>query len=1277
MAGNTARIITRFILEGTSQGLAQLKGFTQGVRAAAIESAKQSQKAKGGLESVGRAGAKAGAETLTTFKILGREILVTGRTAVVFGTALSAAGKAVTTSFSAVLAVFRALRAAAAATFAGIVAGATSAAGAVKGLLGGLHGEVQGITAKLLKSQVGIVTGSGLPIKINLSQSAVGTLLGAMRSLAQRAVGVFQNVFSTAMRTFNPFGRGMQRTVRMVRRSALFLSAPTVAVGAAVNSGANDMQEQIDSAADTGFDRTRSSQVSSYFTLVGGKAADATAVMRKFTEASREIADKGADSDLARSLQAAGIAFQDLNGNARSGQEIFEDLWDAYRNGPDPLSPATYEAVAAAIARIAGSGRDSETFFRLLNETSGANGAARLNELNASVAKFGTAIGPHQVAGLRAYQVGLGALKSAYEGLKVSFVTNIGPTLGTFFGGVADLLARNRDAITLFARGLVTNAALMVTELTIVATQSKAQFSGYNFRFPWLVTLRDGITWVFDVVKSFFAFVANAAPLAFFAFAKAADDLTPLAVRIGQTLGRAVIWIRNFTASLAELYVFGKVEPGFEWMIKVRNVIKMAWEWGGFLFDQLLKVNKALKDGAGGQFGSWLKEKISGALDYAIALGKAIHSLAKTGSAGSGFEWLDKVGDGFRKAREYADTAYSAVVSFFKAVSGDQEALAANPFVASIREKVLGYIDVLQPLATKVYNFLATSLPPILTIVGNQFKSLLPFYEAFSRYMETGSAHLVKVVESAAKSFNGTPAKDLGKEFEWVGNAVEKFKQLYGGLQSFGRVVIEVAAYIGDLGRVIVQHFVNPTKELAESDKKFAWILKVIDWLGTFKDMVMAISEAIGTLASALTLGYLGPVQAALGLFFGVKLIGWLAGAMTALKSFTAAVALLGSGLPGALARGAAGALPALAASLAGGAGGLVGGPIGAIIGALVGGLGVGRGTKGLRSSLAARYPTVAEEAAVALKKEKDLEAAEKAARKANSAGSAVGKAVASGSGAVGAQAGGAAAGRAVVAEEIAAAGFRVALSTAGSALLRFAGVIGALYTAYEVGDFLADITGLKERVKKLLGAQNPDNSPQARLARAHLTGSSYAESIKDGQSTTNDDQNATPHPFDIPIDMNDGDPEHDRIWIKHLGIKDPDGLKSGEAQLKRYNAMRSYMRGDGYGNFEITPEQRSAMETPGNLAQYYNRRFTADDVRGPDEGEFSLARRRRELEASANQAPPVIDPNALSAAVTRGVKDAITGAPIVVGRKDQVDSLRQGRQASFAQADVVPSGAY
>ena len=143
MADNSTQIKTRFSLEGVQKALAELKGFTQGVRAAAVEAAKSSKAAKGGFESVGNAGVKAGSEVLTSFNVLGREIQVTGRGAFALGVAFNTASKTITTALSGVLAVFRGIRNAAAATFASIAAGARAAAGAIRGAFGAANDEAQ------------------------------------------------------------------------------------------------------------------------------------------------------------------------------------------------------------------------------------------------------------------------------------------------------------------------------------------------------------------------------------------------------------------------------------------------------------------------------------------------------------------------------------------------------------------------------------------------------------------------------------------------------------------------------------------------------------------------------------------------------------------------------------------------------------------------------------------------------------------------------------------------------------------------------------------------------------------------------------------------------------------------------------------------------------------------------------------------------------------------------------------------------------------------------
>ena len=1312
MADNTTQIKTRFSLEGMSKALAELKGFVNGVRAAAAEAQKSTAGAKGGFEGVGKAAAKAGAEASESIKILGKEIKLTSDDAKGLGTAFTVAQKTITGSLEIVMAAMRGIRSAAASVFAPLIAGARAAAGAVKFAFDSVHEEAQTTLVKLLKAQFGTVTGGGIALKLSLPDGASQGLLNGIKSLAQRAAGLFSSIFHGALKLVNPFSRTLTRTVRQARRSALLVGAPTLAAGAAVNSGANDVQSEVDENADLasqgGFDIQRQTAYKSYFEQLGGAAGDATNIMRKFVEASKDIAEKGADSPFAQSLEAAGVAFQELDGSARSGVAIFSDLVDLYQKGT--LDPNKYQDVANAMHQIAGDGKDALTFFRFLDQTTGDGGAQRLAELDAAAAKFGTVIGPDQIAGMRAYESGLGDLKQAFAGLKISFVTNIGPTLGAFFSGLADMLARNKDAITLFARGMIENTALLTTEILILATQSKEQFANYDFKFPWLVTIRDAITWTFGVLKAFFGFVAAAAPLTIAVFDKVGGSVAPLATTIGEKLGWAAIWVRNFVASLAELYAYGQVEPGFGWLQKVAFGFHVAGEAAEWLWHKIIEVQKALKERAEEGLGGAIKDAMKDALDYAIKLGNAIYSFAKTGDAGEGFLWIDTVVDGFKLAYDYVTATQEAVAGFIKTLAGNEEAAKDNPVAAKLREQVLAWFPVLKTFAESVGSFLQGLLPPLLGFAGAAMDKLQKYLKDFTGYLDKSKGYVIGVVETVAQYFDGFDEKKVEKKFQWVYDVLNAVKEIAHTIAGIARAAYGQAFDPGGYKNRKPGESDQDYLARQQDEKQFDWVRRVVQSFQLMRSAILGVGDAL----SALTGHLLGPVQAALYAFFGLKIAGMIAGLLKNIGALKVALAALGISTVGGVARAGAGALPALGAVGSFALSALTGsGLLESTLTAIVGGIAAAAKSSGFRAAVAAKFPTAAEAAAkVAAEGEAAAAAASaaKVAREAKAgqaldaaqsllingaaagaggkaavhAGAAVeGAVVGEKAASVAAKAGGvaeAATGAAVVEAEVAGSGFAAGLVGAAGLLSRFAGVVGLIITSIEAANFIADITGVKQKIKDALSGPPEDNSRDARYHRAML-GGSFAESIGDSKAEKFDTDTQAPigsfngGPGGAPLNLN---PDSDLV-----AAKDANGELQWVLRRNADGSSKSAYQLQGEANYNgglvakpglTQPQQNTLAATNDPFIKQFGPVADASDfikaVNGPD-SDYNSASVRKQLTDGANVAPAV-----LSKAVSDGVKDGLAqvGRPLVVGAPD---NSRQNQQSSVAQPDVVPGLAF
>lgn len=834
-----------------------LREFVASQRAAAAAGGAAGKAGKG-YRLLGMQIQRVGFESHRVFKIFGVEVKTVGALGAGLAKTYQGVAWAIKTAFDGVIGTLRFVRTTATSVFSSITAAADRMSLSIRGSFQFLRGEMSSLLGKTLISQIGssVIGGpAGIGLKFTLGKGVISTMLAGFRRVATGFKGMLDRVLDTV---FNP--RRMLRIASMVRRVAMVASAPTGAVIAGVHSGANEIKDQVSDNIEktgtksAGFNVTEASQLKSFFGFVGGSAEDATTAMEKFAEASKDISEKGADSDFAKSLQAAGVAFQDLNGQARSGAAIFHDLWQTWRQGDDPFNPGRFAAADAAIRQIIGDSRSIVPLFDLMNRTSGPLGDLGLRDFSQQADRFGTVIGPRQIASMREYQYGLGALKEAFRGLKIALATEIGPTIGAWFGALGNWIARNRDTIVGFARRLVNSMILFSTELMIVATQSKAQFAGYDFKNSWLVTARDLVSTVWGYLRGFASFITSIMPSVVDVLTRVYGAVAPYGDTIAAKVSSGISWIGRLIAAVYHLSTIGQVDPGFEWLTTVSGYLRGAWrlvsDLGRGIDGLASKLRRSPE--AGGIYES-LKNGLAQARDYAVDLGRNVYTWLHGRELEKGFGWIDTVGSAFKTLGGWISLAGSEFLNFVNVVAGKREALDASPQLAKLRSTIVDdYWPRLKKFADGAWQFIIAMGPPVFSTIAGIIETLKPYLDGMGGALKSAGDYTINIVENVAKYFAG---QDLAKGFEWVGGTLDKVKALAIAFK-------DVASWIADAGKALALHWSGGAKSDGDQQvlDRFKWLTRLTDAIGAIRGFFSTVSGTIEkwTGAGAGTQGLIG-----------------------------------------------------------------------------------------------------------------------------------------------------------------------------------------------------------------------------------------------------------------------------------------------------------------------------------------------------------------------------------------------------------------------------------
>ena len=1030
-------ITTTFILNGLAKAANGIRGFTQ----ATSTGMKSASGAAAGLQA-GIAGA---------------------------GSVAQRAASVMRGAFAGVAASLNAIRTTALSVFA-VVTGAARRMGSV------LHSvfikaasDTKEWFERVVGSQVGLLTGSGLSLKFAIHPSSVARILSVFRFLGEQ----FTSIMGRAFSLLNPLSRqGIFGLTRRVLRAATFAAAPSALVGKFAKSGFDQIGETTSAAVSNGVIPAQDfPRVESTFRQFGSSGEGAVEIVNKFDEALQDVRENGLNSKFFAAFDQAGLATDALSGALANGYDAYNAFIGKFAQIPQGfISQDGIARLQAATTAIVGSSKAFLPFQQILARVA-QDGS--LEKIEANMRRFGTAIGPAQVAAFTRFTAGLGQFKELVRGVAIALATQLGPAIGQYLQGLAALIGDNRETIAGVLRRYLVGVVTFVTEVGIVMAGlensvrqgayvfGEAGFEGYDLKHGWLVSVRDFAIAAWDVLKGFFGYLSRFAAPVLTIIGVLFDKLSPTGVAIGNAFQRAGEWVARFVENLAMLALGLEAEPQFSWIQKVANLFAAVGRGIVWVYDRLADLNKGLRgDPRTVAFYTWVKDTLKAAGSFALQLGQNIAAAFQGRALDQGFTWLGPLVDGLGAAWDLLKKVGNAAIDFVGVFVGNADAISRNPGLEAFKRSL---VDDVMPrmiaLGKNVYAFLVAIAPPIFSTIEGIFKTLSKYVDGIGTTLQSAGKYVVDFAAALGRYFTGKEFAP-GDKFAWVKTVLDDVRDLTKTLIDFGAVMSK--------------YFRGEDIDLA-SQERFKGVLRVVTFFEKLKNAILAVGDAL----SWLTGGRLSAVQASLAVLFGGFLLSRL-GAIVA--GVVALVANLGK-LAGILATIGIPAIAGLAGASFGSGAGITGALTGGIVAALIAAAGTAAVTaafKGLFSSAMSKLSGTVVGSAV------ELAAGALGARAAGAAG---GAAAGAAGGAAASAAAGAAAGSVAHAGAGAVAGGLVT-SAAGafSAFIAWAGwplLLAALVA------FLAHLTGLDKVIwdglKNFLRRRRADRR-QRHGARAQRT---------------------------------------------------------------------------------------------------------------------------------------------------------------------------------------------
>jgi hypothetical protein len=213
-----------------------------------------------------------------------------------------------------------------------------------------------------------------------------------------------------------------------------------------VVKGASDIRGEAGQAmgegAAAGIPLLGFSRLKNQFAAVGGEAGDAVEVVNKLNEAIADVAANGGNSKFAQAFSDAGLSVTNFDGTLKSGYQVLQEYMAGFADA-GATGPGKLEALQRSISQVVGATKAALPLTALLSKAASGD----LDKINAQIDRFGVEVGPQQVAAMQAFTEGMSAFKQPLRGIAIELTTVVGPELGQWFNGLANLIAENRDTI--------------------------------------------------------------------------------------------------------------------------------------------------------------------------------------------------------------------------------------------------------------------------------------------------------------------------------------------------------------------------------------------------------------------------------------------------------------------------------------------------------------------------------------------------------------------------------------------------------------------------------------------------------------------------------------------------------------------------------------------------------------------------------------------------------------------------------------------------------------
>jgi hypothetical protein len=301
--------------------------------------------------------------------------------------------------------------------------------------------------------------------------------------------------------------------------------------------------------------------------------------------------------------------------------------------------------------------------------------------------------------------------------------------------------------------------------------------AGYQFRFPWLITLRDFAVQAWGVLQGFFGFLGRVGPSALSILSAVFDRLAPVGGAIERAFYDAVEYVARFVEAMGQLATTRSLpqESQFHWVVTLGGILQSIGSYAAWAYQKMSAFNDTLKtDPRAASLKKGVVDMLRDGAHWAGELAININQVYQGQKPDAAFAWLLPVSVALKAVVGWASAAGNAVLDFIGVFSGNAEALANNPGLAKFRQSLLeDVLPRLRTMATDVVAFLVGVVPPIFNTISGIFATLRPYVDGIGPSLRDASKYVISLVDAVARYFSG---KEQDKNFKWVKTLLDDIK---------------------------------------------------------------------------------------------------------------------------------------------------------------------------------------------------------------------------------------------------------------------------------------------------------------------------------------------------------------------------------------------------------------------------------------------------------------------------------------------------------------------